>query len=177
MGSPVRTKRLTSLPTKYYELIGEVIFHWSLSDAQVTNLIGMLLGMGPKEERLLVGRLDEKQKLMMLRFLSEKSMRPKNPIRKLIANFIGQQQMMADRRNQFCHSPWVEVPGQTIPAILNMNSVTKRYSPNAEIMTDSQMENTLKMFRDLTIMGEQALKAMKALLVRQAKESPAQPPQ
>ena len=174
MGAPEKTKRLTKLPPKYYALIGEIMFHWSLNDAQIADMIGLMLGLGPKEQRLLVGRLDEKQKIMMPRFLTEKSMRPKSAIRKAITGMCKIHLAIADRRHQFAHSPWVSITGESIPAILDMGTVTKRYSPNAEIMSDAQALDTLLTFRMLTENGQLILKALEGQLLKQAQGSSAQ---
>ena len=171
MAPSVSAKRLTSLPAKYYELIGEVMFHWALNDAQIAEMIGIFLGMAPKEQRLLVGRLDEKQKIMMLRFLAERAMRPRDPIRKALTEMCKLNMEMADRRHQFAHSPWVKIPGAQLPAILDMGSVTKRYFPNAQIMTDEKILDSLLTFRMLTENVQLILKALEGQLLKQAQGS------
>ena len=160
MTARLNAKRLTSLPPKYYEVIGEVMFHWALHDAQMLDILGFLLKMEPKKKRMLLGKLDESAKIKMVKFLAGRDMRPKNPLRKATEQFCKDSQELADRRNQFAHTPWVTVPGHTIPGLLDMGTIGKRYDPTVEIMTDEKIKDTIETFRISTALGELILAAM-----------------
>ena len=157
MSGPVPSVRLTSLPSKYYEFIGEIMFHWALHDAQLLDMLGALLKMGKQERRLLLGRMDEKSKASLVKFLTKRDMKPKDVLRRGIEKFCEIAQTLSDRRNQIAHAPWVRVVGFETPGILEMETTGKRYSPNAEIVTDEQIEDSISTFRMLTDLGSMIL--------------------
>ena len=165
--SKIQGVRLNNLPDKYYKFIGEVMFHWVLFDAQVMDMVGNLLKLGPKERRMLVGSMDEKAKLGTLRLLSKKRI-PDKPLQEAIAAVSRLASDLSERRNQLAHTPWVKVPGETTPALLSMKGGELLYMPTAEIMTEAQMQDTLAAFRDLTTHG-QVLNNAILLYMQQAK--------
>ena len=167
----VMTSRHATVPSTYMEKIGAVIFYWATFEHDLVDIIGTALGIGKKERRILLAKMDPKAKLAMLKVIGSKYVkRPDTRENINLLATIGNQYY--DIRNKFAHGAWVYPTDQPQEyQLLVIDSGETAYLPNRMLVELPVFQSVVDSFSQVVIFARQVLGQMQAEFSAQPEDS------
>lgn len=148
MGKVITQRHLT-IPQRYIETVGAVTFYWATFEHELVDLIGLTLGIGKKERRILMAKMDPKAKIAMLRVVGSKYVK-RQETRTHINNLAKVANAMYDMRSMFVHGAWV-CPQNEPDAyeLLVIDSGEAAYLPKRMTISDEGRVRLVAQFKEL----------------------------
>jgi len=118
---------------KEYEHIGKIIYHFSLLDLQLVDILGLILGLNRKQRRLAFCRSDFKGKLGVLKTLASKWVLDRD-LRGWLNELVSAMFQLEEARNLYAHSTFgmdsKSPGGETF--LIHVGSADQRHLPDAQ---------------------------------------------